>query len=204
MNNRSENFFFRWASKLGDFCGLSVVWMLMCIPIITAIPASVAMYSSIVNCVHGNEEGSVRWFFRSFKKELIRGLALGALWLVIVAMLAVALIFLIGQESQFGKIFSIVYMGSTLIPASIMAWLIPTQARFAYSFGDLHKAAAYYAIAHLPTTALLLLIVILGVALTLCLPILVIVMPAIIVTIQCWLIEKVFVKYMDEDEETDE
>lgn len=204
MNDRSNGFFFRWASKLGDFCGLSVVWLLLCIPIITIIPASVAMYSSIVNCVHGDEEGSVRWFFRSFKKELPRGLGLGVLWLLIVVMFAVALLFLMGQDSQFGKIFSIVYMGSTLIPASIMAWLIPTQARFEYSFVDLHKAAAYYAIAHLPTTALLLVILAVGVALTLCLPILLIVMPAIIVTVQCWLVEKVFVKYMDEDPETDE
>ena len=201
MNDRSDNFFFRWASKLGDFCGLSVVWLLMCIPIITIIPASIAMYSSIVNCVHGNEEGSVRWFFRSFKSELLRGLGLGVLWLVIVAILAVALLFLMGQESQIGKIFSIVYMGSTLIPLSIMAWLIPTQARFEYSFTDLHKAAAYYAIAHLPTTALLLLALFAGVALMLCLPILLIVMPAIIVTVQCWLIEKVFVKYMDDETE---
>lgn len=204
MNDRSNGFFFRWATKLGDFCGLSVVWLLLCIPVITIIPASVAMYSSIVNCVHGVEEGSVRWFFRSFKKELLRGLGLGALWLVIVAILTMALLFLMGQESQFGKIFSIVYMGSTLIPASVMAWLIPTQARFEYSFIDLHKAAAYYAIAHLPTTALLLVILILGVALCFCLPILVIVMPAIIVTIQCWLIEKVFVKYMDDEPETED
>lgn len=203
MNDRSNGFLFRWASKLGDFCGLSLVWILLCIPIITIIPASVAMYSSIVNCVHGDEEGSVRWFFQSFKKELLRGLGLGVLWLVLVAVLAVALLFLMGQESQFGKIFSIVYMGSTLIPLSIMAWLIPTQARFAYSFGDLHKAAAYYAIAHLPTTALLLVALAVGIALIFCLPILVIVMPAIIVTVQCWLIEKVFVKYMDEEPEAE-
>ncbi len=203
MNDRSNSFLFRWASKLGDFCGLSLVWLLLCIPIITIIPASVAMYSSIVNCVHGDEEGSIRWFFQSFKKELLRGLGLGILWLVLAAMLAVALLFLTGQESQFGKIFSIVYLGSTLIPLSIMAWLIPTQARFEYSFVDLHKAAAYYAIAHLPTTALLLVALAVGIALILCLPILVIVMPAIIVTVQCWLIEKVFVKYMDEEPEAE-
>lgn len=201
MNDRTSGFFFRWASKLGDFCGLSLVWILMCIPVITIIPASVAMYSSIVNCIHGDEEGSVRWFFRSLKKEILRGLGLGALWLMVVAMLTVALLFLMGQQSEFAKIFSIVYLGSTLIPASIMAWLVPTQARFEYSFVDLHKAAAYYAIAHLPTTALLLVIAALGVALCMCLPILVIVMPAIVVTIQCWFIEKVFAKYMDEETE---
>ena len=201
MNDRSNGFLFRWAAKLGDFCALSLVWLVMCIPVITVIPASVAMYSSIVNCVHGSEEGSVRWFFRSLKKEILRGLGLGVLWLVLVAMLAVALIFLMGQQSEFAKIFSIVYLGSTLIPASIMAWLIPTQARFEYSFVDLHRAAAYYAIAHLPTTALLLVIFALGVALCMCLPILIIVMPAIIVTVQAWLIEKVFAKYMDEGEE---
>ena len=42
-----------------------------------------------------------------------------------------------------------------------------------------------------------------GIALILCLPILLIVMPAIIVTVQCWLIEKVFVKYMDEEPEAE-
>lgn len=204
MNDRSNGFLFRWATKLGDFCGLSVVWLLMCIPVITIIPATVAMYSSILNCVHGSEEGSVRWFFKSFKKELLRGLGLGVLWLVITAILAVALLFLASQESQTGKILSIVYLGSTLIPMSIMAWLVPTQARFEYSFGDLHKAAAYYALAHLPTTALLLVIAALGIALTMCLPILLIVMPAIIITVQCWFIEKVFAKYIDEEPETEE
>ena len=88
-----------------------------------------------------------------------------------------------------------------MIPLGILAWLIPVESRFEHSFFGLIKAAVVYSICHLPTTVLLLVVFLLALVLVFLLPVLGVLMPAIAVTVQCWLIEKVFTKYIPQDEE---
>ena len=197
-----DNFLWRWFGKMGSFLGLSLLWILCCLPVITTIPACVALYDSVAHCVRGNEDHAFRHFFRTLKKELLRGMGLSLLWGLFGFILSFgySILYQMGKESQLASIYSLVYLGSMLIPLGILAWLIPIQSRFSHSFVSLHKTAANFALAHLPTTAGILVTLLICAVLTLMLPILAILMPAITVTIQCWLIEKVFKKYMPEEE----
>lgn len=201
-----ENFLWRWFSKIGDFLGLSLIWLLLCIPVLTIAPASISLYDAIVHCVHGDEEGTIRRFFSTFRKELLRGLGLSVLWLVIFGALGCGywILFSMGARNEgkdFYDLYSLVYLGTMLIPLGILTWVTPVQARFKHSFLSLHKTAAIYAIAHLPTTLLLWVIVLIAAALVYFLsPVLLVLLPGIVVTVQSWLIEKVFKKYIIEEE----
>ena len=204
--NQKETKVLYWLSKIGDFFGLSIVWLLCCLPVLTFIPASVAMYDSVAHCVRGDEEGSVGRFFRTFKAEFWRGLLLSGLWLAVGYLLfwGYNILFQMGKENPALATYSLVYLCSMVIPLGILTWMIPVESRFEHSFFGLVKASAVYAIAHLPTTVMLVvLFAVSAVALFFLLP-LIVLLPAITVTIQSWFIERVFKKYIPQEEEVEE
>ncbi len=204
--NQKETKVLYWLSKIGDFFGLSIVWLLCCLPVLTFIPASVAMYDSVAHCVRGDEEGSVGRFFRTFKAEFWRGLLLSGLWLAVGYLLfwGYNILFQMSKETPTLATYSLVYLCSLVIPLGILTWMIPVESRFEHSFFGLVKASAVYAIAHLPTTVMLVvLFAVSAVALFFLLP-LIVLLPAITVTIQSWFIERVFKKYIPQEEEVEE
>lgn len=207
MNNffNTDNSLWRWFSKIGDFLGLSLVWLLCSIPVLTIAPAGIALYDSVAHCVRGNEEGPYRRFFKTFRSELLRGIGISALWAVLTFLFLSGynILYQLGKENQLAAIYSLVYAGTMLIPLGVFCWLLPIESRFTYRFGELHKTALVFAIAHLPTTGAILGILIAGSVITLVFPILLVLMPCIIVTLQAWLIEKVFKHYLPEEENDD-
>ena len=187
----------RWASKMGTFLGLSVLWILLCLPVLTIIPACIAMYDSVLYCVRGDEPGPYRRFFATLKAELGRGVLLSVLW-IIVALLAVfgfRILSNVGKENTIFSVYTMVYAGTMLIPLAMLVWVIPLQARFRYGFFELHRTALSFAILHLPTTAGCIGLLLVAVLLIFLLPPLLILVPAILVTIQAGMIEKVFSQY---------
>ena len=200
--NRKDHPIVYWFIKIGDFCALSILWLLLCLPIVTFIPASIALFDSIAHCIHGTEEGPVRRFFHTLKSELLRGILLSLIWLVIGFGLIYGynILYQMGKENPAIATYSLVYLISMLIPLGVLAWLIPVESRFHHSFFGLFRSAAAYAISHLPTTVMMLFILAVAVLLVLLLPVLALVLPAIAVTIQCWFVEKVFKKYIPQEE----
>ena len=204
--NQRENPMLYWFSKIGDFFVLSILWIVLCLPVVTFIPASIALYDSVAHCIHGTEDGSVRRFLRTLKSELLRGMLLSILCLGIWLLLCWGffILFQMGQENQAMAVYSLVYLFTMLIPLGVLTWLIPVESRFEHKFFSLFRAAVVYSIGHLPTTVLLLIILVLAVALVLLCPVLGVLMPAIAVTVQSWFIERVFKKYIPQEEEEDD
>lgn len=204
MNNLSgtEPPLIRWAGKMGTFLGLSVVWLLCCLPVLTIIPACVSLYDCVVNCVHGDDPSPYRRFFSDLKSELLRGICLSLLWVGVVLLF----VYGFGILNQLGKtnsvmyVYSMIYAGSMLIPLTMLAWVIPVQARFQYSFFQLHRTALSYVILHLPATAAIVGMLLVAVAIIFVLPPLLILIPAILVTLQSVVIEKVLKQYEEEEE----
>jgi uncharacterized membrane protein YesL len=204
--NQNENPMLYWFSKIGDFCVLSVLWILLCIPIVTFVPASIALFDSVAHCIHGTEDGPTHRFFRTFKSELLKGILLSLVWLVIGGTLfyGFSILLHMGQENQAMAAYSLVYLFTMLIPLGILTWLIAVESRFHHSFFGLFRTAAIYAIGHLPTTIILLFILIVAIIAVLCLPILGLLVPAIAATVQCWFVERIFQKYIPQEDKTDE
>ncbi len=202
----TDNFLWRWFGKIGSFLCLSLVWLLCCIPIVTIATSCIALYDSVAHCIQGPEEHPCKRFFRTFKAEFFRGLGLSVLWGVISALLAWGyyILYQMGKENEMIALYSLIYLGTMLIPLCIYAWLIPIESRFQYSFGQLHKTALIFTIAHLPTTGIILLLLIAAILLLITIPASILLMPCILVTLQCWFIEKVFKNYMPEEEEAND
>lgn len=203
--SRQDSFLMRWFNRSGEFFGLSLLWLICCIPVVTAIGSSIALYDSVAHCLHGKDDHPYRRFFRTFKAELLRGMALTVFWAVVSYLLITGL--LLVQQSGAGTIsmvYSTFYAGTLLVPLAVLCWLIPLQSRFRYGFIQLHKMALMFSVSYLPTTAAIIGILLATVVIVSFVPVLMVLLPGICVTVQSFLIEKVFVQYMPEEEEDDD
>ena len=191
--------------RIADLCIINVLMLICCLPIITIAPACISLYDVIAHCIHGPDEHPYKRFFRTFKAELLRGIGISVLWGVIgfVLMMGYNVLYQLGKTSPFAAMYSIIYLASMLIPIAIFGWLIPIESRFTHSFGSLHKTAATFAIVHLPTTGIILGLLAIGLILIFFVPALAFLMPGILVTLQCWFIEKVFKKYIPQEDTDD-
>lgn len=198
----SESFIMRWFSRFGEFLALSLLWLLCCLPVLTIVPACIALYDTVAHCLHGKEDGPYRRFFRTLKAELLPGMGLTLLWGIVFALLLSGYrITTMTGEGTLAAAYSMLYAGTMLIPLSMFLWVIAIQSRFRYNFLELHRTALSYTVIHLPTTAGLLVTLLGSVILTVTIPVFFILIPAICATIQSWLIEKVFVQYMPDEAE---
>jgi uncharacterized membrane protein YesL len=102
------------------------------------------------------------------------------------------------------RTYSMVYLGTLLIPVTIFCWLIPLESRFSYGFFGLHKEAAIFTIVHLPTTGIMLAITAAATVMTIFFPALIILLPGIVVTLHSHFAEKVFKRYISEEEQEEE
>lgn len=196
-----DGFMFRWFSRVGDFFCLSIVWLVCCLPLVTIVPSCVALYDSVAHCVRGDEGHPCKRFFRTFRAEILRGMLLTVLWAVFAAVLLFGYqIVNVAGEGTAAAVYATLYGGTLLIPLAVLTWLVPIQSRFEYKFFELHKVAVTFTVAHLPTTAGIVGILIVGVAVMAFMPVLAVLLPAIMATLQSALIEKVFHQYMPQEE----
>lgn len=196
----TENWFWRWIGKLPELIILSALWLLCCLPVITLIPATIALYDAIARCVRGDEGGTYRRFFRTLKQELKRGILLSLLWFSLGFVLYCGYnAILSGGESNTVSAYSLVYLISMVFPFATLCWLIPLESRFQYGFWQLHRNAALVAFGHLPSTVVIAALFWGAATLVYNMPILLPVIPAVLVCLQVSVIERVLKKMMQEE-----
>ena len=150
-----------WLSTLVDIFGLSILWITLCLPLVTAGPATAALYYTVVKCVRGRESGAFGYYFRSFRTNFKVGLLAG----LIVLPLALALLgghFVVRwYGTRLGGMAYVLYVAyyfALLLPAGVLCWLFPLLGRFDYHVGALVRMAFQLTAAHLPSTVVVVLL----------------------------------------------
>lgn len=199
-----------WLSTLVDLCGLSIVWVFLCLPVVTAGPATAALYYAVVKCVRGRESGAFAAYLRSFRANLKTGL------LATLAVLPAAAL-LLGLHhiarwygTRAGGVLYVLYIAQyfvLMLPAGVLCWLCPLLGRFEYGVRDLFGTALRLTVLHLPSTVVMVLLT--AQTAVLCLqywwPALF--MPAVTTLLVSLFTERVFQKYVPElapEEDPDE
>lgn len=195
-----------WLCKIGTFFGLSLCWLLCCVPVITIIPAGVALYDTVVHCLLGKDEHPFRRFFKDFKSELLRGMGLSLIWVAvgIVYFMGFWFLSIAGKDNQILRLCFMFYAGTLLIPLSLLSWLIPLESRFDLGFGGLHKMAMMLSLVKLPRTAACLGMLIVAVVLVFIMPVLMVLLPAIYATLQAIVIENTLIGCEEPEEPAEE
>ena len=161
-----DNPFWQSMDRVFDLCELNILWLVCCIPIVTAGPSTVAFYYAMINLVRGEEGYVHKDFFRSFKQNFKQGLLAGLLLMAVGGFLAadVYIAYKSGKGIYTFLMFFFAFL--FLIWSFVALYTMPLLAKFENSLRNTIIWAFTLSIKHFPQTLLMLFAVV--VALWLC------------------------------------
>jgi uncharacterized membrane protein YesL len=202
-----DNGFFTFLGKICDVIFLSVVWVLLCIPIITIGPANTAMYYATVKVIRRERGYLFREFFRSFKMNFKRGAIIGVILTVMYVILFIDIIAAwssVQSATDLSSIFFGIYIAIALLLVCFTIYVFPVLSRFEISLKQLVKTVFFMSMRHLPSTIGMLIITAAAVVGSIYIPLLIFIVPATSTFLNSFLMERVFKKYMPKTENTGE
>lgn len=198
-----DNFVFRYSNYILDMVMLSILWLFLSLPLVTAGGAAAALYYTISCHTRKGRVLPYGEFLRSFKENVRLGIpsgllaigALGLLWAGLTLMRALA-----SYDSRYMVVYSMYYF-ACIIPLGIICYAFPLLGRFQVNFKQLLGTSFQLALRHLPTTVILVVLVVLTGAVCTSLYWTFLFLPAITVLIMSFFLERVFKKYLPVPEE---
>ncbi len=153
-------------NRIGDIIIANLLFLLCSIPLVTIGPSLTALYHCMLRIVKGNDDGTIKTFFRAFRQNFVQSLTA---WLAIIAVGFILFLdtrFLVQNASEAGKIF---YYLSGLVLALLVIialYIFPVIAAFSNTLKNLVKNSIIFAFMHIPSTLLIAVISILPMYMT--------------------------------------
>ena len=189
--------------KIVDLFLLSVFWLFCSIPVVTIGPSTAALYNTVTRCIRGNERNSWVMFFRTFRDNL----KVGVLTTLVILPAAVLLVFLQGLlyqtavVGQAGYVLYVAYQIFLLLPLGALCYVFPVLSRFTFRTGGLLLNCSKLAMAHLPSTVGMGLLLALSIWICSYIPVLAAVLPAVLALFHSLPLERIFRPYIQAQRE---
>lgn len=199
--------FYHFMSKIADLMILSLLWLLCSLPIVTFPAASAAMYYCIIRCVREESDSLFHAFFRAFRSNFKQGLlifVLSTILIMFTSLIGTMLYNSQGSSEGLTNIY-IVYIFVLLFLGMWLHFLFSYIARFQASFKKVVKNTLIILMSNLPMS--ISMIVLFGVVLFIIawtFPtslVSVILVPGLYCYITSFILERVYKKYLPEEEE---
>ncbi|MDE6909468.1 MAG: DUF624 domain-containing protein [Lachnospiraceae bacterium] len=145
-------------NKMTDLILLNVIWLLCCLPVVTAGAATTAAYYVSITSIRCGDGYVVKRFFSSFRKNFLQVTPVWIGVLLCSVILTVDMLFWYRQGTAFSKGMFIVSGIVCFLFLIWVLWLFPVFAKLDGKTGQLAKNAAAFAVGYLPYTAVLLVI----------------------------------------------
>ena len=154
--------FFRFFSRIAELMLLNFLFILCCLPIVTAGASLSALYSVSLKLIRHQDSYIVRDFFRAFRQNLKQGILIHLLFCAAASIIITDLVFLwnIMEQSELykGVFFVMVVIALFLFCASM--YVYPLLAQFKNTLKGYFRNAAILSIKHLRYTIMFFLIAI--------------------------------------------
>jgi uncharacterized membrane protein YesL len=148
---RYDGKFFRTLEVVTAFFQLNILWLLLCIPVITIFPATVAMYCVVRQWILHKDYSVIRPFVQYFKGNFKQSVGLGLIWMVFCGLFFVDFLLLKNVGSyQYILLPILTIMGILLLFTSI--FIFPTIANFNLSWLNAIKNSLFFSVRYLVTT----------------------------------------------------
>ncbi|MFV0342698.1 MAG: YesL family protein [Anaerocolumna sp.] len=196
-----DNPFFTGLTKFVDLILVSILWLICCIPIITIVPATSALYYTVVKVIRRERGYISREFFHAFKTNFKSGTIAGLILTALVVILVLDRRFTNLIEGNLAVILFTIFNAMLLIVFLVTLYLCPVLSRFSMSVKSLYKTAFFMAMRHLPTTILLAVVTLVFTFAVYIIPFLIIIVPGLTQLVISFLMERVLKKYMPEKSE---
>ena len=193
-------------TKITDLLIISLYWLLLCIPVITIIPATAALYYAAVKAVRRDRGNLTSEYFKAFKQNLKQGILVSIVFLVIGVVLYTCYDFArgVGVDTGLGKLYVTVTIVATILFTMLFFYLIPALSRFQVNLTGLFRLSLYFAARNLLTLIPLMITFIGAIVAVYCLPPLICIIPGAYCYLLSYSVEDAFKKYMKENLKLDE
>lgn len=145
-------------NKVADIMILGIVFMIACIPVITAGASFTAAYYMGFKMVKNEETYIIKGFFKAFKENFKQATILWIFVLVILAVIVADYQIILYSGLAFASWIRVAMVSVTLIAALGVVFVFPLQARFQNTVKHTFKNAFLMALSHLPSAFLLIII----------------------------------------------
>jgi len=196
-----DNPFFTILGKIVDLVLISILWLICCIPVITIVPATSALYYTVVKVIRRERGYLTREFFHAFKMNFKTGTISGLILTAAVLLLLLDRHFTKAMEGNLAVILFSVFNALILLIFLGTLYICPVLSRFSMGIKNLFKTSFFMAMRHLPTTILMAVITIISILGVYILGILILIVPGICCLLCSFLMERVLKKYMPEKSE---
>lgn len=197
-----DNPVFRAIGKILEVLGVSLLWLLLCIPVVTAGASTTALYYTVNKTIKNNRGYAIRGFFSAFLENFKQSTIVWLFFLVWFILLGVDCYLMYSYAllgEPMGKFRIAVYVLAVLVVAWSL-YVFPYIARFDNTTKEVFKNTFIIAVANAPTT-----IIMTGLFAGYCYIIyrwtlFIVVLPVVYNLLKSAYIEKVFRKYMSEEQ----
>lgn len=143
-------------NRMANLLIVSVLWSVCCIPVITLVPASAAMYHTVAKIVQGTGQGVIKDYFRTLKREWKQGCGVTILLLIAGALVVVCVYFgLQVRNTVFGMVYFVLACVLAILWLGISLHIPMAQSRYQAGILTLLRIALYLAI-HRPIRTVLM------------------------------------------------
>lgn len=143
-------------ARVADLVILNVLWLLCCLPVVTAGASTTAMYHVARHLQEESISSVTRDFFRSFKSDFRQATPVYLLLLIPTAAVVMNAWILSAQSSDVVPVYvRAIWMVSALMLTFVVSFVYPVMAYFDDTVWKTLRTAAVLAVAKLPRTVLI-------------------------------------------------
>jgi len=147
-----DNAFFRFMGKLFDVVALNLVFIIVCIPIVTIGPAISALYYASVKSIRRDRSYPIKEFFKAFKRDFKQSFIVGLILVLAAVIIYIDIRFVVDYIKNDFTTMRYVYLVIGLVISFISVYIFPLISRFSLKISGLFRLSFYLAIRHLLTT----------------------------------------------------
>jgi len=202
----ADNPIFTFLGKVCDVIVLSVIFIILCIPVITIGPASTALYYTTVKVIRRERGYLFREFFKSFKLNFKSSCIFGIIITICYVLIIVDILstWTMGGISVSAKSILLgVYIAIVTLLTCFTIYVFPVLSRFEIKKKQMFKVVFFMSMKHLPFTILMLIIQAAALVAVYVMPISIFIIPATSVFLISLLMERIFKKYMNQQEDAE-
>ena len=193
-----DNKFFQGINKIIDCVCLSFLWLLLCIPVVTAGAATTALYYTVNKVIRNNRSYIWKEFWHAFRTNFKQSTLV---WLILIFIYAIMGIdcYIMFQYAKAGVSYGSLYIVFAVLMLIVTMWanyLFPYMARFENTLKAVLKNCVIMALLNLGKSVVLLVLFLAALVVTYVFFPAIMILPAVYMLLANFILEKVFVKYM--------
>lgn len=159
-----ENPFWTFVGKLADAMLLGAIWLLACLTIVGAGPATTALYYVAFKMVRNEENYVYKMFWKSFKENFRQGAIIGVINLALAVFIGYDLWFYYGQDTQMSAYLFMFFLALAFVWIIGTMYIFAILSKFSNTIKAMYISAYAMAVRHFATTLICLAIMVACVA----------------------------------------